>query len=135
MKLFIPACGDRIKLVSPWTFALFLEHRNTKFADHRSLLKDNEKGQYNVYSGERYRSPIAIRACTLKAGSILEIDRVYIRQFSKSAEAADSDFDSITFKVIGEKHGRFWAKLADVNEIECELESTHKQRKNSVSGS
>lgn len=128
MKLFIPACGDRIKLVTSWTFALFLEHRNLKFADSRSLLKPGESGQYTVFSGERYRSPIAIRTVTLNAGTVLEVDRVYIRQTSKSSKSVDSDFDSLSFKVVGEKQSRFWAKLADVNEIDCELESTYKQR-------
>lgn len=130
MKLFVPACGDRVKLIKDWTFAVFLEHRNMKFAAHRNVVTKEEASQnaWGMYVGDRYSSQLAIRVCTLKAGTILEVDRVYIRQFSKSAGSIDNDFDSITFKIVGEKHSRFWAKLADVNEIDCELESTYKQR-------
>lgn len=129
MKLYVPACGDRLKLTSDWAFSLYLEHRNMKFADHRGLLMDIERGQYYVWSGERYNSPIATRPWTIKAGSLLEVDRVYIRQTSKSADDVESDYDSISFRIVGEKHSRFWAKLSECNEIECELESTYKQRK------
>jgi len=48
----------------------------------------------------------------LKAGTILEVDRIYIR---KGAE----DFSSVTFKIRGNKVLRFWAKLQDVNNIQC----------------
>ncbi len=128
MNLYIPACGDRFKLTEDWTFALFLESRNMKFAGHRSLLSQDEKGKDAVYTGERYTSALAFRLCTLKAGSVLEVDRVYVRQHSKSASSVDNDYDSITFKVVGEKNGRFWAKLADCNAIACEQESTYRER-------
>jgi hypothetical protein len=130
MKLFVPACGDRVKLINDWTFAVFLEHRNMKFAEHRNIITKSEaaSNRWGMYVGERYGRELVIRAHTIKTGAILEIDRVYIRQFSKSAGTVDNDFDSITFKIIGEKHSRFWVKLADVNTIECELESTYKQR-------
>jgi hypothetical protein len=131
VKLHIPACGDRLKLLEDWTFPLYLESRNMKFAERRSLLADDEKGKWRVLANpsDPYSWELAIRPLTLKAGSILEVDRVYIRQFSKSAASGDTDFDSITFRIVGEKHARFWAKLTDVNAIECEVESTYRQRK------
>jgi hypothetical protein len=32
MKLYVPACGDRIVLTQPWTFTLYFERRNDVFA-------------------------------------------------------------------------------------------------------
>lgn len=128
MKLYIPACGHRLKLTEAWTFAVFLESRNMKFAEQRSLLKPDEVGKYCVWEGDPYRSGLAFRAYTLKVDTILEMDRVYIRQHSKSAKDVDQDYDSITFKIVGEKNSRFWVKLADCNSIVCDLESTYKQR-------
>jgi hypothetical protein len=130
VKLFIPACGDRLKLTTEWSFAVFLESRNIKFAEVRNLLNDSEKGQWSVWEGERYSGRLAVRPFTLPAGSVLEVDRVYIRATSKDGahQGVDNNYDSITFKIVGEKHSRFWVKLADANSIECELESTFRDR-------
>ncbi len=130
MKLYVPACGDRITLTSDWTFALILEHRNMKFADARGLITDSERGRYGVQRipGD-WSSGLKFFPHVIKAGSTLEVDRVYVRNFSKSADSTETDFDSITFKVVGEKNSRFWAKRVDCNDIEFELDSTYKQRK------
>ena len=62
-----------------------------------------------------------IKKVTLPRGSKLTVSRIYIRNGVK-------DYDSITFHLIkGRKkkndpvppHGRFWAKLHDVNRIVC----------------
>lgn len=130
MKLYVPACGDRIKLTSDWMFALILEHRNMKFADARGLISDSERGRYGVQKiPDDRQSGYKFFPHVIKAGSVLEIDRVYVRNFSKSAAGVDTDFDSITFRVVGEKNSRFWAKRVDCNDIEFELDSTYKQRK------
>ena len=58
---------------------------------------------------------------SLPAGTLLTLDRYYIRQGSEG-------FDSVTFLMpghprtgaFGKKEARFWAKLEDVNEIEFE---------------
>lgn len=130
MKLFVPACGDRLTLTANWTFALFLETRNMKFAGSRNVLKEHEKGKWHVYEGEEWHSPLAFRPFTLPAGTVIEVDRVYIRATSKDGahQGIDNNYDSITFKVVGEKNSRFWVKLADANTIECEVESTFRQR-------
>ena len=48
---------------------------------------------------------------TLKKGTILEIDRIYIRKGA-------ADYSSITFRIKGGKTSpRFFAKLEDVNKI------------------
>jgi hypothetical protein len=59
---------------------------------------------------------------TVPAGTVLEIDRVYVRTMNKAAAAPEDDYDSVTFKFAGaKKKVRFWAKLVDVNFIEYEL--------------
>ena len=119
MKLYIPACGDRLTLVEDWQFLLHLEHRNLKFARARNLVSTSR--DWNVWEGEPYRSSLKKIPVDIKKGSVLEVDRVYIRQHSKSAAGVSDDFDSVTWKVVGEKNARFWTKLEDCNTIEFEL--------------
>ncbi len=124
-KLFIPACGDRLVLTKDWTFDLYLEHRNMKFAQERKLYEPDKSEHYGAYEGGRSRKLKKVKA-TLLSGTVLECDRVYIRTFSKSAIQVGNDFDSITWKVMkGDKparNQRFWCKLPDCYEIEYKLE-------------
>lgn len=48
---------------------------------------------------------------TLPKGSVLTVDRIYIRKGA-------ADFDSISFWLVGSKL-KFWARLDNVNEIHC----------------
>jgi hypothetical protein len=135
MKLFIPACGDRIVLTKAWTFELRLEHRNVKFAHERGLATKKESQSYGVYeenSGVPYGREYKHVSVTFPKGTVLECDRVYIRTFNKAALELDNDFDSITWKVMaGDKmvtRQRFWAKLVDCCEIDCKVESLYRDR-------
>lgn len=132
LNLFIPACGDRVKLTEDWAFEVYLEKRNLKFAEHRGLLKDGETSK-DYWIHENPTAPyherrLARRETMLKTGTVLEIDRVYIRQQSKAAVEVDQNYDSISFRVVGEKHNRFWVKLADANRIVCERDVTFVER-------
>jgi hypothetical protein len=123
MKLYIPENGDEIKLAADWTFNLYNEDRNQtlmeKLGDKRRTIGSWHKDYGSV-------------PATIPAGAVLKIDRVYIRKGSK-------EYSSITFLWKGEalpskietySNGdtckiprqpvRFWAKLADVNNIEFE---------------
>jgi hypothetical protein len=121
-SLFIPACGDRITLADDWDFLLYLESRNYKFAEARNLVPAGSGGRWNMmWEGEPWRSGYRKVPVSLPKGSVLEVDRVYLRAHSKSATDETNDFDSITWKVVGQKHSRFWTKLADVNQIKFEL--------------
>jgi len=119
VKLFIPAVGYRIRLVKDWSFDLYNEHRND------SLLK--------VYdpSDESKESKIF---ASMPQGTVLEVDRVYVRNANKSATEED-DHDSVTFKLIehptlpSKPRVRFWAKLSDVNNIEFELPENYSEGK------
>ncbi len=133
MRLFVPACGDRLVLSAPWSFRLALEHRNVKFAKARSLV-DQAMREFDGYSdvsggGYSFKQVDAV----LEAGTILECDRVYVRSFSKSKASSDDDFDSITWKVIGPSgkplpRQRFWVKLYQCNQIEYGETSTYRDR-------
>lgn len=125
MKLYIPEIGDSIKLITDWTFDLYNEGRNSSLMEFIGDTR-NTIGSWH----EKYGSI----TCTIPAGAQLKIDRIYIRKGIK-------DYSSITFlwkgkstepKVERYSYGdrseykiprrpvRFWAKLADVNNIECE---------------
>ncbi len=131
MKLFVPACGDRLVLSKPWTFRLFLERRNMKYAQTREFYTGDStwRGVFNKGT-HQYRSV----EVTLPVGTVLECDRVYIRTFNKSRVQEGDDYDSITWKLIDVKKdkmvkfGRFWVKLTDANQIEFELEADSRYR-------
>jgi hypothetical protein len=126
-QFYIPACGDRLILESDWEFDLYLEHRNTKFAESLKLLDNKDQRRYhNIWEGQPYHSKMKRVRAKVEAGMTLEVVRVYIRQFSKSAIQVDNDYDSITFRVLkGEKtvkNARFWVKLPDTYSIEYRQE-------------
>ena len=118
MNLYIPEIGDRFKLESDWTFTLHSERRNTELFRELGLIESG------LSWGEERKSMKDTKV-TFKAGTILQVDRIYIR---KGADL----YSSITFYAeIGEggtgnfgrpKHPRFWAKLSDCNKIEFSVE-------------
>lgn len=153
MKLFVPACGDRIILTENWEFILYLEHRNIAFAVSQGLKLKGHEWKYKSYNtgkervryqslyNEAKKDPYThyLRAglksqdITLAKGTTLECDRVYIRGTNKTAKETEDSYDSITWKVvINDKASgkqRFWAKLTDCNTIECDIVSTYRDRK------
>ena len=127
-KLYVPACGDRLTIIKPWEFQLYLEHRNTVFA--RTIgLYDNDWGVYDTN-----HNLVSVTGL-LNAGTVLECDRIYIRATSKTAESIDDNYDSISWKVIinnkASAKQRFWAKLSDCYNIEFDPSniSTYQNRK------
>ncbi len=108
-KLYIPTIGDHLVLTKPWKFKLYDEYRNSSWWD-----KMNPKKPSSGYWGDADK----FVEITLPPGTILSVDRIYIRKSAK-------DYDSVTFRVLKGSpvpHGRFWAKLRDVND---QLEFTH----------
>lgn len=120
MKLYIPAIGELIQLTSDWTFVLHNESRN-----HTLMTFVNDPREQTYYGSLSDPLP-----CTIPAGAILSVDRIYIKKGAP-------EFDSMTFRWKGmstqpsieqdwkgndvkvpRKPVRFWAKLKDVNNIE-----------------
>jgi len=115
--LFVPPLGARLLLAEPWSFSLYNERRN---ATLMALLGDTRPLVY----GEPEPSP-----ATLPPGTVLIIDRYYIRQGLEG-------YDSVSFRIAGasaaaptyprdgavsKRQVRFWAKLEDVNTMRVEL--------------
>ncbi len=131
MRLYIPACGDRITLSAPWTFDLYLEHRNVEFAKTRSLVpKDAKLYDFYLRGSSGGFKQVSV---TLEPGTVIECDRVYVRTFSKAQVDVSTDYDSITWKVIGPKgkavpRSRFWVKLPDTYAIEYDAVEMYRDR-------
>lgn len=110
MKIWIPKCGDEVRLDQDWTFTLHPEHRN---ADFCAAISGAPR------TGPRYSAKSAYQEkdVTFDAGCHIVFDRIYIRQDS-------GDYTSVTFIIkkhpkhefIGE---RFWVKLPDANKIDA----------------
>lgn len=121
MKLFIPEIGTVITLAEDWTFTIINESRNRglavlmgiKDADYYLPFGSKESDEIESYRyyGQR-RVPIDPGTYTIKAGTNLEVDRIYIRK-------GNEEFSSVTFKMrVKSKVVRFFARLEDVNKIE-----------------
>lgn len=104
MNVFIPALGTQLKLTEPWTFNVHEEGRNL------GLLKHIGRADNRPF----WPKSNTIWNHTFDAGTVLRVERIYIRQNLSS-------FDSVTFRLIGVKGVRFWVKLADANNIRCEV--------------
>lgn len=114
-KVWIPRCGDGIRLAKPWSAELLAEHRNVKIIEAITGKVAKIDWQRNASS--------ASSACTVSfaAGDELVFDRVYIRQGS-------DDYASVTFIVKDTADGmlvgqRFWVTVDDANRIEAETSS------------
>jgi hypothetical protein len=124
--LFIPTCGDRLRLTAPWKFVLYLERRNIQFAKKLGIVQKDANPWDYYGSTRRVLQTVEVE---LPTGTVIECSRVYIRQFNKSALQVENDYDSITWMTIKEKgkagkgkpQGRFWVKLPDCYTIEYEL--------------
>lgn len=131
MKLYVPACGDRITLVAPWSFTLVLEHRNVEFAKTRKVLDPSVRKHFTeLWSRDSGYRTVPV---TLDPGTTLECDRIYIRSFNKSRVQVENDYDSITWKVINDKgkavpKSRFWTKLPDTYGIEYDGVDMYRDR-------
>lgn len=114
MKLFIPTVGTVLRLTENWQLYLYAEYRNAALF---SIFVNPEINRNNFYRYYPYNCNSAV-PILLPKGSVLTIDRIYIRKNLKS-------FDSVSFRLKCEdlkiKNKRFWAKLDDVNKIECEV--------------
>lgn len=117
-RLFIPPLGTKLKLTERWDFTLHNEYRNESL--RTALGIGNDDGYHS-----KKRDPDVLIG--LPAGTILTVDRIYIRK-------GCGDFDSVTFWLDGKKaikdiskgvglkgKKRFWAKLQDVNTMLAEV--------------
>jgi hypothetical protein len=139
-RLFIPPLGTRLELAQNWKFPLMAEKRNKRLWEYftREELPSfwGTSLVNSPYYKEKYPlSNIAAQesiTVELPAGTVLIVDRIYIRQGAKG-------FDSVSFRcesipnIAGSAEwgkpglrkktvGRFWAKLEDVNRIMAKVD-------------
>lgn len=138
MKLFIPELKTQLTLSKNTKVRIKLERRNEQFLcdifpefkklkRKRDALSDNHwDTYYNLTSTEKervkaergllnqeMREKFAESTITLKKGTVLEVDRIYIR-------AGNEDYSSITFIIRDKGVSRFWLPLDDVNKLEVD---------------
>lgn len=118
-QVCIPDIGTVVRLVEPWTFAVYNEHRND------SLIELFNVPQKKTNRWEDYGNILDF--VTLPAGTEMAVDRVYIRQglegFSSITFRVQKSDDERFYQTVTKKKTttkvfrkcRFWAKLADVN--------------------
>ena len=124
MRLFIPPLKTRLRLKKAWAFNLYYEQRNKTLLELLGFKFNDRWGYPRVDP-----NPDVPEVVALPKGSIISVDRIYIRQHS-------DNFDSVTFClqhcpgkigsiVIPFKKGkniaRFWAKLDDCNTMDVEI--------------
>lgn len=95
----IPTIGTEIELLQDWTFGLYQESRNS---DLLYTLPAKDPQYPNLYDELNYAPhaqntyPLYSNICagpyTLKQGTILVVDRIYIRK-------GFPDFDSLSFRI------------------------------------
>lgn len=125
MRAFhMPSLGDTLVLAADWTFTVVNDSRNRLLIDWAGLASVPSNvysyfplgtGQYDV-TRNWHELRATTRAVTLPKGTVLTIDRIYLRKGSK-------EYDSVTFRgaIPGAKRKvRFFARLADVNRIVME---------------
>ena len=120
MRLYIPTIGDHLQLIEDWTFTLRQEHRNYALA--QALEGNAAPGQW-VPLGDWPTDPV-----TLLKGTILKVDRIYIRSSFRQ-------YDSVTFRImdgpdkrlLSRSRGgtaydsvRFFVGLSDANNMEMQ---------------
>jgi hypothetical protein len=125
-RLCVPTIGTILTLEEDWTFLLHHERRNQKFGKDNfdlDLSWSDWWWKRDPVTGKNERVYNKPHEITLPAGTVLKVDRIYIRSKAKDYR----DYDSVTFqcnpglkgKAAKSKiRGRFWAKLADVNAAE-----------------
>ena len=147
-ELFIPPLGFELELAEDWTFPIYNEHRNLQLLSAAQLIGTLPHRKYDDFwqlptsrrmelwekspwrrgDGSLPNGAYLDDLCvplTLRRGSRLKVERIYIRQ-------GQGSFDSVTFRMplwvsqTGDplwrapsktKSLRFWAKLGDVNRI------------------
>jgi hypothetical protein len=117
-------------LTKKWEFRLFFERKNESLLMKNGIdirhMQWKDSYEYDPSLTARGNKPMPelkhIKMIAPK-GTVLKVDRLYVRQNGGTA----SDFDSMTFRVTNTESGawgvkaRFWAKLDDCNTMECEV--------------
>lgn len=146
-QLFIPAVGTELTLAEPWQFTVVNEYRNKTLVEWMTGEAIGGEGLWRGHyplgvidmpNGQRdyIKTSNLTTTCTFPAGTVLKIDRIYLRKGNKEHT---HDYDSVTFiaqnlsanstRTIWSRTDRkdrvqkiktkprFFAKLEDVNKM------------------
>lgn len=91
--MFIPTIGDEITLASDWTFGLYYEYRNEAMICFTFPGVQFKWNDMQLPSGEKPVYGAKIADVLFPKGTVLKVDRIYIRK----GNAAMKEFDSVTF--------------------------------------
>jgi len=131
IPFLIPDIGTLVRIQEDWTFRLYNESRNDSLMEalgidwRLPISSGGFHGRYSRRGGDVYE-------VTLRAGSLLRVDRIYIRQGGKERKR----YSSVTFNLqkggsgvyngtevlFKRKGARFWAKLSDVNRMRVQVD-------------
>ena len=89
-KFFIPPLGYEFTLAKDWTFTIINDHRNESLITWMNVPEFPVKGAYRPLGGSYRDGEDITLECTLPKGTVLKIDRIYIRR-------GLSGYDSVTF--------------------------------------
>jgi hypothetical protein len=128
IRFFVPEIGTAIRLTEDWTFRLHGESRNSPLL--RALDIEWQRPQWRYHGGLTNKKVLpTVVDVTFKAGTILKIDRIYIRKGVKeyssvtfhAVKGAQATYDGVDH-VLKKAGARFWAKLSDVNKLNVEVD-------------
>lgn len=138
MKMYVPCIGTTFTLLKDWEITLTHEKRNMEFIYALGLNKyPPEKSCYAEFVEDKRYIEHHKSTTTIPAGVTLKVDRLYIKQAGNIEGGLNykGEFNSVTLRVVkdfpntkvGKK--RFWVKLYDFNQIECDLDESTMQPK------
>ena len=108
MQFYIPEISDEIRLLADWQFGLYDEERNASLGRFLNVGFPSRIGQ------TRSDPPVPV---IIPAGTILIIDRVYIRKGHR-------DFSSITFRWKDASNPAYYEDCVDYGHIMIDGVST-----------
>jgi hypothetical protein len=127
-RITIPSIGTLLTLTKSWTFGLYPEQRNSGV--WKVLVGEGSLNYRDLEARELRAQVQDFVPVTLPKGTVLSVDRIYIRQ-------KYDDYDSVSFRIkecpderLDRK--RFWAKLHDVNEMYGQWDENTVPRETSV---
>lgn len=143
MKLFIPEIGTKLELLTDWPFELHDESRNEALIqasgeshlflyDWRSQKSKESPSMYG-WRKDNYEDCTSEwhKTFTLPSCSILTVDRIYIRRGLSGFSSVSFFVDRKTVDPVASRFAyninsgkgkcRFWAKLDDVNKMQCSI--------------
>jgi len=111
MNIFFPTIGDSIKLTQDCNVKVYVEHRNRSLLEELTVvnLMPDSLGYVDWYPYPVMQTYDVV----LKSGTILIVDRIYIRK-------GNAEYSSITFRATIpniKKKQRFWLKLDMANTL------------------